>query len=350
MSELTLIPKIKIHPTKICIYKEVKWEGIKASKKFTTDESEVSCTKNELFTKSARKNNGYLSSHAKRKMNKSIDYLLVTSDRKKVYSKVQKKYVSFRIVFVTLTLPSKQIHTDKEITNKCLNQLFVELSKYHNVKKFVWRAEKQDNGNIHYHILISEFVEWSELRKRWNRICNKLGYVDRYQEKMKEFYKDGFRPSKNENDKRTIEQQRKAFILGQKSEWRSPNSTDIHDTRKIKDIKAYVAKYMTKQPSANLESENIEESTLVVNGRLWSCSQNLSNVEGCQLDESWEISDELEKVYASSKCHIFKDSYFSVMFIDAKKLIEYGSELLFKYFANYLIEKFDYHLQIKITA
>lgn len=348
-SKLILIPKVTIHPTKICLYSEVKWIGCKSKGHNSENDKDEISEVNQSFLKSIRKNNGFLSDHAKRKLFKSIDYLLITSDKKKVYSKVQKKYISFRIVFVTLTLQSDQIHSDKEITNKCFNQLLIELSKYHNVKKYVWRAEKQENGNIHYHLLINEFIEWSELRKRWNRICNKLGYVDSYQKKQKEFFKNGFRLSNNPNDKRTIGQQRKAYIIGQKSDWTSPNSTDIHDTRKIRDIKRYVGKYMAKQPEVNLEELNPDSEILIVDGRLWSCSQNLSNVTGCQLTEDWEISDELEKVARLSNCYIYRSSYFKVMCISIQDVVKFGSDILFCYFSNYLIETFDYHLQRSIA-
>ena len=345
---LDLIPRVTIHPTKICLYKEVNWVPVKRSGKFDSELLEEAGDVNQSFLRSARRNNGFLSIHAKRKMDKSVDYLLSISDRKKIYSTVQQKYITYRIVFVTLTLPSKQVHTDKDITNLCLNQLFVELSKYHGVKYYIWRAEKQQNGNIHYHILINQFVEWSVLRKRWNRILNKLGYVDRYQAYMKKFYEKGFRLTNHKLDKRTEEQQRKAYIIGQKSDWTSPNSTDIHDTRNVTDIKAYISKYMSKQPDVDLNSDNLEESTLIVNGRLWSCSQNLSDIKGCQLVEDWSISDELQKVAENSGCKIYTDTYFSVMFVDAKKLKQYGSEKLFLYFAEYLLNQFDYHSQISV--
>jgi hypothetical protein len=348
-SRLILIPKVTIHPAKICLYSEVKWIGCKS--KYTDQVTNEASAEdiNPSFLHSVRKNNGFLSDHAKRKLFKSIDYLLITSDKKKVYSKVQKKYISFQIVFVTLTLQSTQLHSDKEITNKCFNQLLIELSKYHNVKKYVWRAEKQENGNIHYHLLINEFIEWSELRKRWNRICNKLGYVDSYQASQKEFFENGFRLSNNKNDKRTVEQQRKAYIIGQKSNWTSPNSTDIHDVRKVRDIKRYIGKYMAKQPKVNIEELRPDAEIQIVEGRLWSCSQNLSNVSGCQLIEDWEISDELEKVAKLSNCYIYRSSYFKVMCISIQDIAKFGSDLLFKYFSDYLIETFDYHLQLKIA-
>lgn len=348
--KIILIPKVTIHPTKVCLYSEVQWIGCKSKSHDSSSDKTGADEINPSFLRSGRKNNGFLSEHAKRKLFKSLDYLLITSDKKKIYSKVQKKYVSFRIVFVTLTLQSTQQHSDKEITNKCFNQLLIELSKYHNVKKYVWRAEKQENGNIHYHLLINEFIEWSELRKRWNRICNKLGYVDIYQKQMIDFFRHGFRLSNNPNDKRSVEQQRKAYIIGQKSNWRSPNSTDIHETRKIKDIKRYVGKYMAKQPVVNIEELKSNSEIPIVEGRLWSCSQNLSNVSGCQLTEDWEISDELKKVAELSKCYIYRSRYFKVMCISIQDVAKFGSDLLFKYFSDYLIKQFNYHLQKSIAC
>lgn len=344
-SNLTLIPKITIHPDRICLFKEVNWHPTKPSSKIidpsVSDENEI----NQNFIKSTRKNNGYLSTHAKRKLYRAIDYLLITSKKKKVYSKLQKKYITFKIVFVTLTLPSEQCHSDKEITNLCLNQFFIELQRYHHIKKYIWRAEKQNNGDIHYHILINEFIEYQELRKRWNRIVNKLGYVDRYRVKMKNYFKNGFKLSDNPNDKRTIEQQRRAFIIGQKSDWTSPNSTDIHDTRKIYDIKKYIGKYLTKNPDLTLNSTQIEIDKLQVRSRLWSCSQNLSNISGCQLYEDWEISDELEKLATNSKCKIYRDCYFSVLFINIQDFCRFGSTVLYNYFSAYLLQQFDFSLQ-----
>lgn len=166
LSDLVLIPKVTIHPNKICLYSEPHYLKPKSKYRPTeTDEQEVA-EANLSFLKSARKNNGFLSEHAKRKLFKAIDYMVLTSGKKRKFSKVQNKYINFQVVFVTLTLPSEQRHSDKEITNKLFNQLLIELSKYHGVKRYIWRAEKQENGNIHYHLLINQFIEWSELRKR----------------------------------------------------------------------------------------------------------------------------------------------------------------------------------------
>ena len=49
-----------------------------------------------------------------------------------LYKAINKRtnlFTTYKIGFVTLTLPSEQRHTDNEIKKYCLNQLLIELRK-----------------------------------------------------------------------------------------------------------------------------------------------------------------------------------------------------------------------------
>lgn len=316
-SELIIIPHLTIHPDKICTWNEVHYSEphsrrSKVSAVYLDVNSPV-----DKFRNSKRKNNGSLSIHAKRKLNKAIDYLLITSTEKKQLERLSGKMVCFKIAFVTITLPSEQIHPDSVIISKCFNQLLTELRTCHNVKKYVWRAERQKNGNIHFHILTDAFIPYYELRNRWNRIINKLGYVDRFKEK-------------NGN--------------------KQPNSTDIHSTRKIGNLKKYLAKYMSKEGIQTTGNETEYAGQKWQSGSIWNCSTNLSNIKGCDLIVDSEIEAEFKKVIDKSNCHKFEGDYFKVFYIDAVLLTKYGSELLFKYFSDYLISQFNFHLQLKFAV
>lgn len=88
-----------------------------------------------------------------------------------------------KLVVATLTLSSKQVHSDKEIKSKILEP-FIKKLKYNNdIVNYFWRAEPQENGNIHFHLVIDKFVDKEDLQDYWNDYQNKLGYVDRYYEK-----------------------------------------------------------------------------------------------------------------------------------------------------------------------
>jgi len=302
MSEFVQV--CSIHPSKINIFYERIPDGIrKTYSRFENETTPVDSSKIS-FLNSTRKSNGQLSVNAKRKMSRAIEYLVTLAKPKKVHEKLTGKTINFKLAFITLTLPSPQIHKDSEIINKCLNQFLIECRKYHLVKNYVWRAEKQKNGNIHFHILIDQFIPWYMMRNSWNRIVNKLGYVDRFQEKHGHT---------------------------------TPNSTDIHSTKKIKNIRLYLLKYMTKS------EQNTEQS-----GRIWSCNQELSNIKGCQLYIDREVHEELQKIITHSKPHIFESQYFSVYSISINQVFKYSREILFKYFSDYLIQTFNYNAQLNL--
>ncbi|GAH86291.1 unnamed protein product, partial [marine sediment metagenome] len=57
---------------------------------------------------------------------------------------------------------------------------------------YVWRAEKQENGNIHFHFIVDNFIPWNELRNTWNRIQQNLGYISRFSEAQRLKHINGF--------------------------------------------------------------------------------------------------------------------------------------------------------------
>ena len=245
-SELTLIPSLTIHPGQIYIYSTPHWEPTKPQKRQPYINSIEDKILYDSFINSSRSPAGKVSPTAKRKITKAIDYLLMMSDDKPVTSQKTGRRFHFKVAFITLTLPSKQIHSDNEIKRTCLNSFLIELQKYHKVKRYVWRAEKQKNGSIHFHIIIDKFVHYNDIRNRWNRIVNKLGYVDRYRDAMREFYKDGFKVRKDLLKNWNETAQRKVYHKNLNTGWHSPNSTDIHSIRKIFNLGKYFVKYMTK--------------------------------------------------------------------------------------------------------
>jgi len=315
-SELTLIPKVTIHPDRIVFYQEAHWEPCKPSNRSKVENLMPPEFLNSPFLKSSRTANGNVSEHAKRKIGKALDYMVLLASNKTVKEKVYGKVVKFKLAFLTLTLPSTQIHNDKEIINSCLNQFLVECKKHYAVNRYIWRAEKQANGNIHFHIVVDQFIPWNEARNRWNRIVNKLGYVDRFQ-------------AKNGN--------------------KQPNSTDIHSTRKIKDLKKYLAKYMTKQDDRCLTDRTPDTEFHEQTGRIWSCSHDLNNITGCRLELDNETQEEITKVITNSNCRKYEGDYFTCWFVDVKNYTKLGSEILFNQFAQYIYSKFEVPINLKLA-
>lgn len=212
------------------------------------------------------------------------------------------------------------MHTDNEIKAKLFNHLLTELRNQFGMKHYVWRAEKQKNGNIHFHIVTNIFISHIELRKKWNRIQNKLGYVDRYRESMlneiKEFrdYYDKFIEQGSYN---TL---MRRYCHGQATEWRSPNSTDIHSLRKIKNIGAYICKYMCKNETNEETVKEMRAKNLLVSGRLWGLSESLSKLKSITTVLTNNIIVEINQIYNHIKKDIFQKEYFTFFKISLKEL------------------------------
>lgn len=345
-SQITFIPTVSVYPDKICIYKEVNWSNGRPSRLDPETGEMIPHIKHDHLLNSARSAEGKVSTQARRKISKAIDYLLLLAKPQTQHLRMSGKMFSFRIAFVTLTLPSRQIHDDNTIKNKCLNSLLLELKQFHSVKNYVWRAEKQGNGNIHFHLLIDKFVPWSELRDRWNRIVNKLGYVDRYQANMKEFYKAGFKVRKELLKKWDYEHQLSAYQSGTKSGFSNPNSTDIHSIKKIRNVKTYVSKYMSKNEKEHEQTTAEDESTQKQIGRIWGCNHELSSVKGMSTEIDWETSEVLTKLVNEIAPRFYIGDYFQVYYIKVSDLLKHGAVNLFKLFESYVFEHFkiDYQL------
>jgi hypothetical protein len=345
-SECTLIPSLIVNPSNIVIYNQVVWEPQRPTRKTSMFVNNELITVNQNFIRSTRKANGNVSDQAKRKITKAVDYLVTVASEKKVYERVTGKTVKFKIAFVTLTLPSKQIHPDSEIINKCLNSFILELKKYYEVKNYVWRAEKQENGNIHFHLITDRFIPFYELRNRWNRIVNKLGYVDRYQENMREFYKNGFRKSTNKNDKRPEALQYISYKKASTTNFSNPNSTDIHSTKKIRNIAKYITKYITKNDQPKPDDQPKPEERPQQTGRIWGCNHELSNIQGFRSEIDSELAEDLTKIVSSGKARIYTTAYFTVIYLNWQMLKNIGSDYMFKYFSDFLFQKFNYSHQL----
>lgn len=345
MASLTLIPRATIHPGQINMYYESNWYPLKPGSKLINPETGEVESKARFIINSARTAAGKVSDQAKRKMTKAIDYMLLVTNHKKMSNHYSGKTYQFKVAFVTLTLPSRQIHSDNQIKSELLNQFLIEIRKRYRVKNYIWRAEKQKNGSLHFHILVDKFIPYQELRDRWNRITNKLGYVDRYREEQQKWHEKGFRVREELLKTWSKEKQYQAWLRGSQQHWNSPNSTDIHSIRKVYNLKLYVMKYMMKASTATRESTESEKGDDVQQGRIWGCNQELSNLKGAQLIVDRELQDEIERVAAEKGTKIFKDTYYSCLYFDIEVLEKVNAQRLLRSFAQYLFDQFSYEWQ-----
>lgn len=124
--------------------------------------------------------NGYMSPATRRKVRKSVSTWIRSIMLYR--AEIKRRWDPGRAypVFLTVTLPSDQVHPDKVITRQCFTPFLMELKRRHGIEHYFWRAEAQGNGRIHYHVLADRYIRAEDLQATWNKHINRLGYVDRY--------------------------------------------------------------------------------------------------------------------------------------------------------------------------
>lgn len=185
------------------------------------------------------KHNSKLSKKAISRIKTAINWLIVSAKDKYVYNKATNKRFNFKVNLITLTLPdtSEKI-TEHAFKTKLMHPFLVYMKKYYGLKNYVWKVEFQKNGKLHLHLTTDTFISHHVLRHYWNSLLKKNNYLDEFIAKYK-----------HDN----------------------PNSTDVHAVWKVKNLGAYISKYMSKN----------EDSDEMINGRIWGCNYELSDKNKC---------------------------------------------------------------------
>jgi len=238
-------------------------------------------------------------------MSRALEYLLYFANDKVLPTNAHGKQYHFKIAFITLTLPSMQTHSDNQLKSDCLDSFLTEIRKGYGVKNYLWRAEKQKNGNIHFHIVVDRFIPHWQIKNRWNRILERLGYVTRFAEKH------------GHND---------------------PNSTDVHSLKHVLNALAYLMKYATK-----------DEKNGDVQGRVWGCSETLSNLKGGIEIVDSQINEEINKIASHNGTRSYFGEYFTLHEINFQTLNALGCWRLVEAFGNFAVEHFGNEIQLNLS-
>ncbi len=256
---------------------------------------------------------GILSQKANNRVQTAIDWMMLLSKEKESLNHTFHSFYKWKLNFVTLTLCSKQVHSDKWIKDNLLNQFLVELRKYCGVENYLWRAESQSSGNIHFHIVTDKFLPWQELRDRWNRIQKKGGYT---------------------------------VVFSQKFGHSNPNSTDIHSLKKVKNVAAYLSKYVGKNSKGIIihanKSFNIAEKKFMflnstwlfpekkakffrpIFGKLWSCSEKISKLGKLKVKQTDEMCLQLSNFENKNSQAVRVFEYVKIWSCKAENLVVSG--------------------------
>jgi hypothetical protein len=176
---------------------------------------------------------GILTMGAKKRMCRAIDILIQISKPIVGINEVTSKKQKHTLSFITLTIPPSELLTAESGYKKLLSHFIQWLRRTKKVKTYVWKAEFQKNGQLHYHITTPAWIHYQEIKDKWNNLMKASGLLDDYF-KNKGHY--------------------------------GANSTDIHEVRNIKNLGGYLKKEFAK----SVQNQQTK-------GKLWDCSVNLKD-------------------------------------------------------------------------
>ncbi|WP_273499501.1 rolling circle replication-associated protein [Methylorubrum populi] len=183
------------------------------------------------------------------------------------------------------------------------------------IENYIWRAETTENGVIHFHILFDSFINKNTLKRVWNNHLEKLGFE------------------------------------------RSFNSAHIHSIKNLRDVGAYVTKYLTKEPLRDkyknmpkADLKNIPDSEKYrrpVIGKTWGCSKailKLKYIEFVENDQAHLV--ELTEKLTEYKSELLPD-FVSVFVGNIKDSLKKCSIKLQSMFKRWHQRQYDFLYQSK---
>lgn len=165
-----------------------------------------------------------------KRIGKAVDILIQKSPEQIIYNPVSSKYMPFSLNFVTLTIPHDRIITARE-GYPLLKETLRNFRRQNANISYIWKAELQQKGQLHYHLTTNTFLHYQYIRDAWNRQLKKAGLLEGYRSRH-----GGY----------------------------NANSTDVHAVWKVKNVAAYLSKYLSKT-----------DDKAKISGKVWDCSNSL---------------------------------------------------------------------------
>lgn len=225
---------------------------------------------------------GEFTDYSRKKFTKATDALFEIVPWRKVFNPVIKTWQNFHLSITTLTLSARPEHlTNAYVTKNLLNHWLTTMRRSKGLRYYVWKAELQDNLNIHYHVLSDLFLPHNEVRNIWNAIQSKAGIIQEFKDKH------------GHTD---------------------PNSTDIHTVSSYDNIRDYLRKYATKKATnEKFNSLSPDQQKPYKIPKVWDCSSNLTNIGYPTEFTDNSLMDWLERELTSGRLIQKEDSFFTII-------------------------------------
>ena len=334
--KIHVLDKISISPSSVSFTQQISKQYKNSLGQWVFKENKL-CEKKGVQKKEStlkkKWHNMEISKNSQRNLRQKIEYLFLYAKSRRIRTYNSKIIPNFKVVFLTLKLPSEQKHPSSTIITECLQPLFELFRKRLNMVNYVYRVEFQKNGNIHFHICTDTYIDYYFALKHWNRFLDKLGYVSAFAEKMSKLSLKDYAEKYGKDYKgKKIDFNIIRYEKGGKKKWRNPNSVDVKNAKGGDNIGLYISKYFSKKDGAKKMNElDNEENTFAL--RLCYWSRSLSRLKPESMPKDYYDIDIMRELAKDESVIICYYDYCTVMYYDYKKLkglAKYYLELYFE--------------------
>ena len=116
-------------------------------------------------------------------------------------------------------------YTDQFIKHDLLNHFFQIMRQVYHLDAYVWRAETQSNGNIHFDVTTNKFIYLSDLRNEWNKVLKEPDMIQKYHNKFCNMSYNEYKSYRLSSGNVKLKDILRAYQYGKKTNWFSPNTT-----------------------------------------------------------------------------------------------------------------------------
>lgn len=237
---------------------------------------------------------GVLTTYSKKKLKRAIGLIVASAKEKEAPNFKTGKMFKFKLNFITFTLPAIDKGIEDKTIKKCLDNWIKRAKRKHKLNSYVWRAERQANGNIHFHMITDVWIHYEKIRNDWNAVLRETGLIEKFRAKHG-----------HEN----------------------PNSTDVHAIWKVKNLVQYFVKYMSKTH---------KEGEQPIKGKIWDCSKNLKIKTNCWMMLEGEARENWDYCYRAEELERIEDPLFTIIFIRPDQWDKYIGKTLQSKWNEYL--------------
>lgn len=284
---------------------------------------------------------GAVSEQSQRKIRLAVQWMVTLARRKYFTDPESKKVHAYRCGLVTVSLPTGNESVDPAFFRSTLISSLLDAMGHHfGLRNYIWKIERQVNGTLHAHITVDEWIPYKWLNQYWCKILDKHGLLAPYIDRFASMSPRDYVQYRLQNDHANAAKRHSSFHGRIKSillafrknsavGWKRPNCTDVHSVKNVRNLAAYMSKYLSKDPKLGDDFK----------GRFWACSHTLSKLRSVKVGYDdhhvqrvaqclTPIADKCLDLWATSKIDGEPYNYASVVYLRRDRAAVLGSQLL----------------------